>query len=105
VGIGNYGREIKPTASYREPFSAHNTFLDIASEAGILNLLIWCGILFFSFKSLFKKARHQIIFFGPAISLVIFSVHSLFETAIYSPVVLALFFIIISFSNFEQNES
>jgi O-antigen ligase len=99
VGIGNYPLEIKPTATYREPIYAHNTYLDIAVDSGIVNALIWVGILFFSIVKFFKRAKEQPIFWGASLSLIIFSVHSLVETAIFSPVVLTLFLIILSFNN------
>ena len=40
VGIGNYPLEVKASADYREPITAHNTYLDIASETGIISLLV-----------------------------------------------------------------
>jgi O-antigen ligase len=99
VGIGNYPLEIKAVASYREPIYAHNTYLDIAADSGIANALIWMSILFFSIISFLKRAKEHPIFWGAGISLIIFSVHSLVETAIFSPVVLTLFLIILSFIN------
>lgn len=99
VGIGNYPLEIKPSAGYREPIYAHNTYLDIASETGIMNALAWIGILAFSMKVFLKKSREESLFLWLAVSMVIFSAHSLVETAIYSPVVLTLFLIVIGFSN------
>ncbi|MEK7598131.1 MAG: O-antigen ligase family protein [Patescibacteria group bacterium] len=102
VGIGNYPLEIKPGASYRDPIYAHNTYLDIAAETGILSTLAFLGILIFAIKSFLKKSRESLIFLASAISLTIFAIHSLVETAIYSPVVLTLFLIIVSFSNAEE---
>ena len=99
VGIGNYPLEIKAVASYREPIYAHNTYLDIATDSGIANALIWMSILIFSITSFLKRAKEHPIFWGAGISLIIFSVHSLVETAIFSPVVLTLFLIILSFIN------
>lgn len=99
VGIGNYPLEIKASADYREPIYAHNTYLDIASETGIISALIWIGILISAAKAFYKKAQKDIIFLGCFASIIIFSAHSFFETAIYSPVVLTLFLVILSFSN------
>ncbi|PIP26411.1 MAG: hypothetical protein CO140_02185 [Candidatus Moranbacteria bacterium CG_4_9_14_3_um_filter_40_7] len=99
VGIGNYPLEIKPTASYREPIYAHNTYLDIAADSGIANALIWTGISIIAIVSFFKRSKEHLLFWGAGLSLIIFSVHSLVETAIFSPVVLALFLIILSFNN------
>jgi hypothetical protein len=56
-------------------------------------------MLLFFWQSFKKKAREEIIFLGPAISLVIFAVHSMVETALFSPVVLTLFLIVLGFDN------
>ncbi len=104
VGIGNYPLEIKPTADYREPIYAHNTYLDIAVDSGIANALIWMGILAFSIQSFFRRAKEHPLFWGAGLSLIIFSVHSLVETAIFSPVVLTLFLIILSFGSCQGAE-
>ena len=105
VGIGNYSLQIKPSATYREPFYAHNTYLDIAAESGVTSAFIWVGILFFSWRMFKKKAQREAVFLGPALAIVIFSTHSLVETAIYSPTVLALFLIVLGFSNIKADES
>jgi len=97
VGIGNYPLEIKATADYREPIYSHNAYLDIASETGILNSLIWIGFLFFTTLGLYKSKDPLLIF--SSASIVIFSVHSLVETGIYSVAVLPIFLIIASLNN------
>ncbi len=102
TGIGNYPLEIKPDASYRDPIYAHNTYLDVAVETGIANAIIWITLLAGSAFIFIKKAKKEPFFFWLAISLVIFFAHSLVETAIYSPVVLILLLVIISFTNVEE---
>jgi len=99
VGIGNYPLEVNPSANYREPIYAHNTYLDIASETGVINALVWIMALVFSLMAFLKKAKKDELFLMGIVSVVIFSAHSIFETGIYSPVVLTLFLIILSFSN------
>lgn len=101
VGIGNYPLEIKASADYREPIYAHNTYLDIAAETGMAAVMFWIILIISSFFNFLRKSKKDILFLYAATSLVIFSVHSLVETGIYSPVVLTLFLIIISFSNVE----
>jgi O-antigen ligase len=102
VGIGNYPLEVKPSADYREPIYAHNAYLDIAAETGVVNAIVFLGVLGAAFISFFKKRKESLLFLGGAASLVIFSVQSLVETAIYSPVVLTLLLIIIGISNLEE---
>lgn len=105
VGLGNYPLEIKAAADYREPIYAHNVYLDIAAETGILNALVWIAILFFSLKNFILKSSENIFFLGAAAAVIAFFIHSLVETPIYSPIVLTLFLIILSFSSFDKNHS
>lgn len=104
TGIGNYPLEVLPTAGYREPIYAHNTYLDISAETGIFNVFVWIGILGATFASFWKKSKKERIFFFTSVSLVVFATHSITETAIYSPVVLSLFLIILSLSNIELED-
>ena len=107
VGLGNYPLEIKANADYREPIYSHNAYLDIAAETGILNLLNWIIFIVFSCAALLKKTKESIFFTLSAISLLIFSIHSLVETGLFSTSVMALFLTIASFANleFEHEES
>lgn len=98
VGIGNYANKIDPTADYRTPIYAHNLYLDIAAETGIINALIFILILIFSVRAFILKAKKDSVYFGGAASLVIFSAHSIFDTALYSVQVLPLLLIIIALS-------
>jgi putative inorganic carbon (HCO3(-)) transporter len=101
TGIGNYALAIKPTANYREPIYAHSTYLDIAAETGIANALLWIALLLTTISSFWIKARKDLIFSAGALSLICFSVHSLVETAIFSPTVLTLLMIILSLNTLE----
>lgn len=98
VGIGNYALEIKPSANYREPIYAHNLYLDIAAETGLLNAFIFAGMILTSVVSYWKKTKENIFYLGGAISLIVFSVHSFFETPLFSSSVLPLLVIIIALS-------
>lgn len=106
VGIGNYSLAIKPSADYREPIYSHNTFLDIAAETGIINLFLWVSVFLiaiFSFTRDFIR-RKNYLSLSLAASLFGFSVHSLFETAIFSVHVLPLIILILAL-NKEKNET
>lgn len=98
VGIGNYPLEVDASAGYREPIYAHNTYLDIAAETGVINTFLWVGLLGMSMVYFWKNGIKEKILLFAGISILIFSVHSMVETAIYSPVVLTLFLLIMSFN-------
>ena len=104
VGIGNYSIYLYPTAEYRTPIYAHNLYLDIGAEMGIFALLVWLALIVITIWQLFetgkrsKDAFSRALSFGSIGSLIWFSVHSFFDTAIYSPTILAVFVVIISVS-------
>ncbi len=101
-GIGNYPLAVKPTAEYREPIYAHNLFLDIASETGVLG-----GALFFiAFFTVFWKflKNRSVLFSASAISLAIFFGHALFELPLYSVHILPVLLLFLSLPGF-VNES
>ncbi|MCX6765404.1 MAG: O-antigen ligase family protein [Candidatus Moranbacteria bacterium] len=98
VGIGNYSYEIEPSAPYRKPIYAHNLYLDIAAETGIINAIIFILLVVFSIKDFVKKSKDNILYLGSAAGLVIFSIHSVFDTALYSVQVLPLLLVIIALS-------
>ncbi len=101
VGLGNYSLEVNSQFDYRNPITAHNLYLDIFSEMGIFTLVIWLILIFGTIGYLFRKIKSDnlkylsISLIG---SLIYFSVHSFFETAIYSPSVLALLMVILGLS-------
>lgn len=92
IGVGNYALEKNALADYRDPSNAHNLYLDIAAETGIFGLAAWLILIFGTiWKLCFRMNGKRTILL--AAGLVWFSVHSFFETAIYSPAVLAMFLI------------
>jgi len=104
VGIGNYSLEINPTIEYRSPVYAHNLYLDIGAEMGIFALVVWVLLITITIFQLYKTSKNsdneflRVIAVGLIGSLAWFSVHSLFDTPIYSPTVLGILIIIISLS-------
>ncbi|HRY82526.1 MAG TPA: O-antigen ligase family protein [Candidatus Moranbacteria bacterium] len=98
TGIGNFSLEVDNTAIYRNPIYAHNTYLDIAVEEGVLASAVWILILFITLLNFWIFSKRDMMYAGFFASLIIFSAHSLAETGLYSPVVLALFLILISFN-------
>lgn len=96
VGVGNYSNTVKPSALYREPRYAHNIFLDIAAETGIINSLVFLLLLAFSITRA-RKNSSEPLKLAAGFSLLIFSVHSLFETPLYSVHILPFFLTLIAF--------
>jgi O-antigen ligase len=101
VGLGNYSLAIKPSANYRDPIYAHNLFLDIAAETGVINAFVLIALILTSLISLYKKSRTQNFYLWPAVSLIIFTAHSLVETPLYSVHVVPLLIFLIALNNMD----
>ena len=97
TGIGNFSLEVDRNINYRNPIYAHNTYLDIAVEQGVPACLIWIVILMITLWNFWMLSHKNMIYAGFFTSIIIFSAHSLVETGLYSPLVLSLFLIILSF--------
>ncbi len=110
VGLGAYSYEIKPSADYREPIYAHNLYLEFLAEIGIPGLVFWLGIMFSAFRTLFRKYLKDkndklgVISLALSSSLIWFSVHSLFEMPVYSPVILSLLALTFAFAAYLENK-
>ena len=102
VGIGNYSLAVSPIIEYRTPVYAHNLYLDLGAEMGIFVLVVWLLLIGITIWQLLKTSKNsdnqflQVVSIGLIGSLVWFSVHSFFDTPIYSPTILAIFVVIIS---------
>lgn len=94
--------------NYRAPIYAHNLYLDIWAEMGIIGLLLWVGI----FVAIFWKGvkilsgdiminkNDMIYLIGSMAALSWFIVQSFFDTAIYSPVVLPVLMMVLAINSF-----
>ena len=100
VGIGNYPLAVKPSAEYREPIYAHNLFLDIALETGLIGLFLFSGFIYFGILSAWKKwqRNHAILYLAIFSSLIVFSAHAFFETPLFSVHVLPIFLLLMAAS-------
>jgi O-antigen ligase len=97
VGLGNYPLTVKPEALAREPIYAHNLYLDIAVETGLIGQALFLLVLFSalwrtlvswqSTGSSFSLATHM--------GLVYFACHGLFETPIFSVHVLPVLILLL----------
>jgi O-antigen ligase len=100
VGIGNFANYVDPEADLRSPIYAHNLFLDFGAETGFPNTLILLALVLAPVGAVwFRKDQAPIPERLVATSAVIFLVHSLFETPVYSVRVFPLFLIILAISS------
>ncbi len=98
TGLGNYSLNFDPLADYRTPYYAHNLYLDIAAETGLISLVLWLlfiGGALFNFWHLRPATPFG---YGGFFSLLILSVHGLFDTPIFSVHVLPLIIIVSALS-------
>lgn len=103
VGLGNFPLEVKAQADYRDPITAHNTYLDIGAETGLFSLFFWVALLIVSIINFLKYAKFSKIGVFAAASLIIFAAHSIFETGLYSIQVLTLVLVLAALSNVKIN--
>ncbi len=101
-GLGAYAHVVDPTASYRTPIYAHNTYLDIAAETGLVGLLFFCAIII-SVALIFLRHRNDPVALSGMIALSIFCAHAFFDTPLFSvhlfPVLLLLCALASSYEN------
>lgn len=103
VGLGNFPLFVKPSADYREPIYAHDLFLDIAAETGILNGIIFIFLIFWTFLALWRHGRSDRILFGAAAGMALFLIHSLVETPVFSVHILPLFLLLLALGTMEPS--
>ena len=96
VGIGMYSTTVDPNATYREPIYAHNLYLDIAAELGILTLILFIALLMLIFVTFWQKSKEDKFFIAGVSSITIFAAHSMVESPLYSVHILSLLCIIIA---------
>lgn len=114
AGLGNYSSTVKPSSEYRDPIYAHNLYLDIAAETGVINGFVFLALIAFAIRSFLRKAKDNIFYLGGpaspslggALGLVIFAIHSIFETGLFSVQVLPVLVIILALStNTQKHDS
>lgn len=94
VGLGGYATTVDPAAEDRSSIYAHNIFLDIAAETGILNSLVFLIlILTCAWRGITSKN-----FFGLGIASggIYFLVHGIFDTPLWSPQVMVIFLVVVA---------
>ncbi len=100
VGLGNYPLTVNPHANYRDPYYAHNLYLDIAVEMGLLALFLFLALLCGALWRFLRSATP--LSTAGAIALIIYMTHSLFDTALFSVHVLPLLFFILALSMYRK---
>jgi O-antigen ligase len=103
VGLGAYSHIINPRADYRMPIYAHNTYLDIWVEVGLIGLTFFLGLLFFVFLNFYRHRRKIFPKFA-IISLAIFTTHLFFDTPIFSVHILPIFIFILALASYYENQ-
>ncbi|MCK4635273.1 MAG: O-antigen ligase family protein [Candidatus Moranbacteria bacterium] len=103
VGLGAYPKVVNPQADYRMPIYAHNTYLDIWVELGLIGFLLFL-ILLFTLLIIFYKNREKTFPKFAIISLSIFMGHLIFDTPIFSVHIFPVFIFIVALGSFYENE-
>jgi O-antigen ligase len=107
VGLGNFSKEFDPLATYRNPITSHNLYLDILTETGLFGLLVWILLLAGSFYQVWKfvKKNKELPFLALGLfgSLAYFSIHSVFESAVFNPIIISFFLMILALVNNLKN--
>jgi O-antigen ligase len=101
VGLGAYPSIVDPTATYRTPIYAHDLFLDIAVEIGLIGLFLFLCLITYTII-IFYRNRKQPLAFSAIISLIIFFTHALFDTPLFSVHVLPIFIFILSLAAYYE---
>jgi len=114
IGIGNWKIESikydsKYMGGYRIPFHAHNDFLQITAESGIISLLFFLSFLFYPFFNFIKKKiykQNNFYYFTLLIMIVTYIIDSLLNFPISRPIShVFLIFIMVAFIGlFNNNE-
>lgn len=82
VGLGQYAEWVQPGVGANIPYYAHNLFLDIAVEIGMIGLLCFLGMIGLAgYQAVRLKTGLAI---GTLAALVLYLTHSFFETPLFS---------------------
>lgn len=104
-GLGSYPFLVNPAAEYRSPVSAHNLYLEILTELGVMGLSIFLALIGVAFWRSWQRQKTNALFLGTSAALVYFLVHSFFEVSIYNPVILLVFCWLLLFPDSFQKQN
>lgn len=83
VGLGNYLSSARPLLAPEAPFYAHNLYLDIALEVGLIGLAAFLAVFIAAFASA-RTGRDNPLAASTVAALALYLAHSLVETPIFS---------------------
>ena len=94
VGLGNYSSVVDPSSGERSSIYAHNMFLDIAAETGVLNGIVFLALLA---VGIWRGAAAK-DFLGPGVAsgFIYLFVHGIFDTPIWAPQVMVIFLAVLA---------
>jgi putative inorganic carbon (hco3(-)) transporter len=101
VGLQNFGGVVKSYNPSLDVNHAHNLFLNVAAERGILGLLTFSGLVVVLFQTLHgalvhaRRTSDRMLAGGLIASFVAFLVHSIFDVSYYDYRILLLFWILL----------
>ncbi len=98
LGLGNYPLRVRPGVDYREPIYAHNLYLDIALELGLVGAVAFLLALVTPGIYLMRRWKSDCdpMALALGVSLMVFLTHAFFETPLFSVHVLPLFLLILA---------
>lgn len=102
TGLGAYAYTASTEADYRTPLYIHNFYLDLWAELGVIGLLLFCGMCLATVYALAHNARAPHARFA-IISIGIFLVHSVFDTALFSVHVLPVLVLLFALGSHSEN--
>ncbi len=102
TGLGAYPFIVSPQADYRTPIYAHNIYLDIFAELGLLGFMTFFGSFLIAIY-IFLRNKDSLFSYFAIISIVIFSTHAIFDTPIYSVHILPILLLILAIAAHYEN--
>lgn len=103
-GLGAYAHVVDPTADYRTPIYAHNTYLDIAAETGLVGLAFAMWIIV-AMCAVFLRHRTDPLAMSGIIAMSIFCTHALFDTPLFSVHVFPAIMLLAALASSYENAS
>ena len=104
TGIGAYSLSVDPSANYREPIYAHDLYLDITAELGILGIILFAALLIKALVCFWNGSKNNPFWIAGFSSLSIFCVHSFVESPLYSVQVLPLLLCMLALSTYANDK-